>query len=46
MAGAGDLAERLRTFLEVSLANLKGEILITDWKGQTYSLGCKQPHWR
>jgi len=46
LAGAGDLAERLRTFLEESLANLKGEILITDWKGQTYSLGCKQPHWR
>ncbi len=42
----GDLADSLRTFLEESLAKLRGEILITDWKGQTYCLGCKQPHWR
>lgn len=46
LAGSGDLADRLRAFLEEILAGLKGEMVVTDWKGQTYSIGRKRAHWR
>lgn len=41
-----DLAGRLQAFLEQSLARFPYEIVVTDWKGYSYSVGLKQPHWR
>jgi cyclopropane-fatty-acyl-phospholipid synthase len=41
-----DTAVRLQAFLEGALDRFPHEIIITDWKGYSYSLGLKQPHWR
>lgn len=41
-----DTASRLQSFLEQGLAQFSYEIIITDWKGYSYTLGLKQPHWR
>jgi cyclopropane-fatty-acyl-phospholipid synthase len=41
-----DTAARLQAFLEEALRQFPYEIIITDWKGYSYSLGLKQPHWR
>ena len=41
-----DLAARLQAFLEAALEQFPNEIIFRDWKGHSYSLGLKQPHWR
>lgn len=46
VTASGDLPDRLRAFLEQTLGGLRAEVVVTDWTGQSYSLGRKQPHWR
>ncbi len=41
-----DTAGRLQAFLETSLAEFPYEFIITDWKGYSYPVGLKRPHWR
>ena len=41
-----DTAARLQAFLEQGLARFPYEFILTDWKGYSYSIGLKQPHWR
>jgi hypothetical protein len=41
-----DMAVLLQAFLEEALEQFPNEITTTDWKGHSYKLGLKQPHWR
>lgn len=45
VAGSG-VAGRLQAFLGKSLADFPWEIVIHDWRGHSYSLGERRPHWR